>query len=412
MKTKFSKTACLAIIQLTIFVKDTYQDVFEGLGTLGPALHLEVDPEMSPVQLPPRKIPESLEQPLREHLDELVKLEVIERVDYPTDWVSAIVVAPKPNGKIRLCLDPRPLNKALKRCHHPIPTIDDVLPELSNAKVFTNGYWQVELDEESSLLTTFNTPFGRFKWQRMPFGISPAGEIFQQRLDQAIDDLDGVRTVADDILVIGNGETMQEAVADHDRKLKELFDRCRAKHIKLNPNKIELKKTSMPYIGHILTSDGVQADPAKVQAILEMKQPTDVAGVRRILGTVNYLVKFLPHLSQVSEPLRQLTKKNQPFDWDKSHDAAFTQIKKLITDYTEPPVLKYYESTKPLIIQCDASDHGLGAALIQEGKPVAFASRALTHAEKQYAQIEKELLAIVYGTERFYQYTYGRDQSQ
>ena len=90
----------------------------------------------------------------------------------------------------------------------------------------------------------------------MPFGISPAGEIFQQRLDQAIDDLDGVRTVADDILIIENGETMQEAVADHDRKLKELFDRCRAKHIKLNPNKIELKKTSMPYIGNILTSDG------------------------------------------------------------------------------------------------------------------------------------------------------------
>ncbi|CAB4034384.1 Retrovirus-related Pol poly from transposon [Paramuricea clavata] len=137
-------------------IKDTYQDVFE----------------------------ESLKQPLREHLDELVKLEVIERVDYPTDWVSAIFVAPKPNGNIRLCLDPRPLNKALKRCHHPIPTIDDVLPELSNAKVFTkvdcsNVYWQVELDEESSLLTTFNTPFGRFKWQRMPFGISPAGEIFQ-----------------------------------------------------------------------------------------------------------------------------------------------------------------------------------------------------------------------------------------
>ena len=106
---------------------------------------------------------------------------------------------------------------------------------------------------------------------------------------------------------------MQEAVADHDRKLKELFDRCRAKHIKLNPNKIELKKTSMPYIGHILTSDCVQADPAKVQAILEMKQPTDVAGVRRILGTVNYLAKFLPHLSQVSEPLQQLTKKESAF---------------------------------------------------------------------------------------------------
>ena len=392
-------------------IRDAYQDVFdEGLGVLGPELHLEINPDSSPVQLPPRKIPESLKQPLREHLDELVKLNVVERVDYPTDWVSAIVVATKPNGKIRLCLDPRPLNKVLKRCRHPMPTIEDVLPELANARVFTkvdcrNGYWQVKLDEASSILTTFNTPFGRFKWKRMPFGISPAGEIFQQRLDQAIDGLDGVRTVADDILITGNGITMQDAAADHDEKLKKLFERCRAKQIKLNSDKIELKKTSMPYIGHILTSNGVKADPSKTQAILEMKQPDDVAGVRRVLGTVNYLAKFLPHLSQVSEPLRQLTKKDQPYVWDRTHDAAFTEIKKLIT---KPPILKYYEPQKPLVLQCDASDHGLGAALIQEEKPIAFASRALTNAERNYAQIEKELLAIAYGTERFHQYTYGR----
>ena len=157
-------------------VQETYPDVFEGLGTLGPELHLDVDPNCPPVQLPPRKIPESLKQPLREHLDDLVKRDVIERVTEPTEWVSALVVVAKPNGKIRLCLDPRPLNKALKRCHYPIPTIDDVLPELSNAKVFTkvdcsNGYWQVKLDDESSLLTTFNTPFERFKWKRKPFNL-------------------------------------------------------------------------------------------------------------------------------------------------------------------------------------------------------------------------------------------------
>ena len=158
-------------------IQETYSDVFEGLGTLGQELHLEVDPNCPPVQLPPRKIPESLKQSLPKHLDDLVKRDVIERVNLPTVLVSAIVVVAKPNRKIRLCLDPRPLNKALKRCHHPIPTIGDVLPELSNAKVFTkvdcsNRYWQVKLDDESSLLTTFNTPFGRFKWKRMPFGIS------------------------------------------------------------------------------------------------------------------------------------------------------------------------------------------------------------------------------------------------
>ena len=239
----------------------------------------------------------------------------------------------------------------------------------------------------------------------MPFGISPAGEIFQQRLDQAIADLDGVRTIADDILITGNGATMEDAIIDHDQKLKKLLDRCRSQQIKLNSDKVLLTKTSMPYIGHILTSNGIQADPGKIQAILNMQPPQDVAGVRRILGTVNYLAKFLPHLSEVSEPLRQLTKKEKPFHWDSTHNQAFGAIKHLIT---EPPVLKYYEPTRPLVLQCDASDHGLGAALIQDGKPIAFASRALTDAERNYAQIEKELLAIVYGTTRFHQYTYGR----
>ena len=127
----------------------------------------------------------------------------------------------------------------------------------------------------------------------------------------------------------------------------------------------------MPYIGHILTSEGVQADPGKVKVILEMTKPTDVAGVRRIPRTVNYLAKFLPHLSQISEPLRELTRNGPLFAWEKPHDDAFLDIKKLIST---PPVLKYYEPNKDLTLQCDASDHGLGAALIQEGKPVTFAS--------------------------------------
>ena len=185
-------------------IEETYHILFEGLGNLGPKLHTEVDPEVAPVQIPPRKIPESLKQPLREHLEQLVQQGVIEPVDFPTDRIRAIVVTLNPNGKIKLCLDPRPLNNVLRRCHHPIPTIDDVLPELFNEKVFTkvdcsNGYWQIKLDDDSSNLTTFNTPFGRFKWKPIPFGISPAGEIFQQGLDQAIDGLDGARTVADDI---------------------------------------------------------------------------------------------------------------------------------------------------------------------------------------------------------------------
>ena len=137
---------------------------------------------------------------------------VIERVLQPTEWISSVVVARKPNGDTLLCLDPRPLNKALKRCHHPFISIEDILSSLGKAKIFSkvdcsNIYWQVPLDEESSLLTTFHTPFGRYKWKRMPFGISPAGEIFRQRVDHAIESLDRVFTIADEILIVGNGNS-------------------------------------------------------------------------------------------------------------------------------------------------------------------------------------------------------------
>ena len=250
-------------------------------------------------------------------------------------------------------------------------TIEDILPELGKANVFSkldclNGYWQVPLDEESSLLTTFGTPFGRYKWKRLPFGISPAGEIFQSRLDQAIDNLEGVKTVTDDILVIGNGDSLTEAIADHDAKMKQLLDRCRERGVKLNGT----KQTSVPYIGHVLTSAGVKPDPAKI----EVERPTNVEGVCRIMGTINYFAKFLPQLSDVSEPLRQLTKKDVVFVWDQVHDQAFTKLKELVT---KPPLLKFYEPEKELVIQCDASEGGLGAALLQDDRPIAYASRAL-----------------------------------
>ena len=239
-----------------------YAGVFQGLGELGEPVHLEVDEMITPVQIPPRRIPEALKIPLKDHLAELEQQGIIEKVTQATDWVSAIVVNKKSNSKIRLCLDPQPLSRALQRRHYPIPTIEEVLPDLANAEVFTkldckNGYLQVKLDQDSSTLTTFNTLFGRYKWTRMPFGISPAGEIFQRRLDQAIEGLDGVRTVADDLLIIGNGETVGDAVKDHDTKLEALLTRCRENGIKLSQTKFALKQTSTPYICHLLTVHGV-----------------------------------------------------------------------------------------------------------------------------------------------------------
>jgi len=167
-----------------------------------------------------------------------------------------------------------------------------------------NGYWQVKLEDDSSTLTIFNTPFGHYKWTRMPFGISPTGEVFKRRLDQAIEGLAWVRTVTDNLLIIGNGESVADAVKDHDTKLEVLLGPYQERGIKLNKTKISLKKTAVPYIGHLPTSDGVKADPSKVEVIANLAKPT---GVRRILGMTKNVAKFLPNLTDTSEPLQQLT---------------------------------------------------------------------------------------------------------
>ena len=145
------------------------------MGRLQEKLTLEIDPTVQPVRLPVRRIPLAVKTELKKELDRLQKLSAIQREDKPTDWISSLMVVQKPNGKLRICIDPKPLNKALKRSHYLLSTLEDLLPELTQAKVFSdldvrNGFWHIELDNESILLTTFAAPFGRYRWKRMPFG--------------------------------------------------------------------------------------------------------------------------------------------------------------------------------------------------------------------------------------------------
>lgn len=179
---------------------------------------------------------------------------------------------------------------------------------------------------------------------------------------------------------------MSDAIADHDRKLTSLLTHCREWKIKLNQAKNELKKTSIPYIGHVLTSEGVKANQSKISSITEMKNPTEKSGVQWLLGTANYLAKFLPKLSNAAEPLRQLTRDDADFTWEKVHDEALAQIKRLVTS---TPVLKYYDPETELVLQGDASETGLGAALMQDGKPVAYASWALPATERNTHRMKR-----------------------
>ena len=366
------------------------------------------DGQVPPGQHPPRRVPVPLRNILKETLENLVQQNILAPVQKPTPWISSMVVVPKKDGKPCICLDPRDHNRAIRREHYPLPTIEDVATRLHGAKVFTvldvrKGFWHVELDEESSFLTTFNTPFGRYRWKRMPFGICSAPEVFQRRMQELIEGLHGVEVVADDFVVVGFGDTQETAIRDHDRNLEEFLQRCAARGIKLNSNKVSLRRREVPFIGHVATDKGLCIDPAKVQAIAEMP---DVAGVRRLLGMAQYLAKFLPHLSDITKPLRDLTQKDVICVWEEPQQKALEELKDAIT---RTPILRYYNLEEEVTIQCDASQTGLGAALMQKGQPVAYASRALTAAETRYAQIEKELLAIVFACDRFDAYIYGRD---
>lgn len=241
----------------------------------------------------------------------------------------------------------------------------------------------------------------------MPFGICSAPEVFQRKMHELIEGLTGIEVVADDFIAIGYGETYEEALCDHDRNLLAFLKRCDERNVRLNPEKIKLRQSEVLFIGHVASDKGLQVDPAKVRAVTEMPVPVDKAAVQRLLGLAQYLAKFLPHLSDITKPLRDLTQRDVDWVWDSTHQTAFEKLKEAVT---KTPVLRYYNLNEEVTLQCDASQSGLGATLMQHGQSVAYASRALTPAETRYAQIEKELLAIVFACDRFDAYVYGRHQ--
>ena len=385
-------------------VLENYPQVFSNeLGTLPGTYHITLNPDAKPVQQPPRPVPVHLKDAYKQELDTLEQQGVIKKITQYTDWVNSIVLVKRKNNTIRVCLDPRQLNKNIATSKHLMRRLDDILPEMSGAKFFTvadtkNGYWHISLDEESKLLTTFNTPWGKYCFERLAFGLTCAGDAFQQQLDQALSGLKGVTGIADDILIWGHTEK------DHDAALNQLLQRCKDIGIHLNREKFQYKQRTVKFYGHILTDTGLQADPSKIDAIVKMPPPPDVKTLQSYLGLVNYMARFQPSLSSVSRPLRDLLKEKVDYVWSPEADKAFNDIKRAITC---APVLSYFDPKKDTVIQSDASTNGLGCALIQDDKPVCYASRALTEAESRYSNIERELLAAMWSLEHFNHYIEG-----
>ena len=202
----------------------------------------------------------------------------ITKVTEPTDWVSSMVTVVR-NGKLRICSDPKDLNKAIRREHYPIPTVEEVVASMPGAKVFSkidakSGFLQIKLDYESSLLTTFNSPIGRYRWLHLPFGIKSASEIYQRIMDEMLENSDGARAIMDDIQIAG--KTPQE----HDRIMRKVVERATEWNLKLNFDKCQVKQPRVTYVGHLVTDQGLQPDPKKVRAVRSMPVPGSKEDVR------------------------------------------------------------------------------------------------------------------------------------
>jgi len=353
-----------------------------------------------PVAQMSRKFPFSIISRLEKELKRLVDLKLIEAVIEPTPWVNQIAIVLKKNGELRLCLDPRQLNKYIIREHYHLPTADEIFNRMHGAKHFsfldaTQGFHHVRLSPESTTLTTFNTPFGRYKWLCMPYGLISASEVFHRRMVELFQDIKGVEIFIDDIAVWG--KTKEE----HDERLHAVLRRCSEVGIHLNKSKCKFNAKEARYLGHILSKDGVGADPDKIRAIQEMPTPKSKDEVRCMLGMINYLSKFIPDCASKTEQLRILMKKEQHFLWGENQKKALESI---LNDLSKPPTLAIYDPDQPMVMSVDASQHGLGACLWQQGHPLAYFSCSLTDTQKRYAQIEKEMLAILAGCKRFNQF--------
>jgi hypothetical protein len=301
-------------------------------------------------------------------------------------------------------MDPRYLNSFLKRAIYPLPDIEAVFPKFRGAKYFskmdmTMGFWQILLDEKSSYMCTFSTPYGRYRYLRLPFGISPAPEVFHRIVADVIQDMPGVMHFVDDVLVWG--DTKEE----HDARLKEVLKRFEASGFVFNPTKCEFGKKEVMFLGHLVDGTRVRPNPQKVAAVKAFPTPQCVEDVRRLLGVATYISKFIPRFSAKTAVLRRLLRADMAFEWTPEHEAALRLIQ---DELTSDKVLFIFDPNLPVQIATDASGTGLGAVLMQKGRPVLFAARSLTPAEVNYSIIEKELLAVVFALRRFHFYTLGR----
>ena len=388
-----------------------YEQVFQkGLGTFtGPMAKIHVAADAKPIYCKARPVPYSLKKKVEEELERLQAEGTVEPVQF-AEWAAPIVPIVKEDKSIRICGDYKvTVNQAVKLDNYPIPKAEDLFATLNGGDKFSKldmsqAYQQIPLEDQSKKFTTINTHKGLFQFNRLPYGVSSSPGIFQRTMENLLQGIPFVVVRVDDILVSGSNDE------EHLANLEEVLKRLSEAGLRLKREKCVFMMEEVVYLGQKINRQGIQPIEEKVRAITEAPAPKNVSEVRSYLGMINYYQRYLPNLSTILAPLHGLLEKGKSWKWTEEHQESFTKSKELLKS---SGLLVHYDSGKDLLLACDASPYGLGLVLSHRmadntERPIAFASRSLTSAEKNYSQLDKEALAIVFGVRKFHQYLYGR----
>jgi transposase InsO family protein len=377
---------------------------------------IETKSGLKPVYVRPYRTPHALRGELRSQVKKLLENDVIEEAPF-SKWNAPVLLVPKKQDKEgnhswRMVVDFRKLNEVTEGDEYPLPLIDSIFSQLGRAKYFTvldlaSGFYQMELRKEAREKTAFTVPGGKFKFKRCPMGLKGSPAAFQRMMDCVLTGLNHETCFIymDDVIVFA------ENVKEHNKRLDKVLKRLKDNNLKVQVQKCAFLRKEIRYLGHIIDQEGIRPDPRTVEKVRNFIKPRDKKGVQRFLGLAGYYRQFVKEFAKVAQPLSKLTRKNEKFNWEEAQQLAFEELKLRVT---KAPILRFPDFTKQFIVTTDASDFALGGVISQYDEkekldlPVAFCSRILNKAEKNYSTTEKELLAIVFTLKHFREYLYGR----
>lgn len=389
-----------------------YSQAFSLRGELGCAKgvqhKIEIVKGAKPIVEPARRLPQLHIDETSKQVKDMLDKGIIQESFSP--WASAYVVVKKKTGDFRVCVDFRRLNALTKKDSFPLPNAEACIESLAGQEFFSSfdfasGYWQMEVEPQSRELTAFRTEHGHYEFTRMPFGLCNAPASFQRLMNKTFASLRGLnlQIYLDDVCLAST--TWQEHLA----AIEELLAVIERSNIKLNASKCTLAAKRINFLGHIISKSGVQQDPSKLAAIVNMPRPTNLHEVRRILGMLNYYRRFVPNFAVLATPLSNLTRKQTPFRWEEAEEAAFNA---LVGALSENALLAHFNTTDDIMLKTDASLAGVGAILMQkqndEWRIVCCHSRKLNDAERNYGITDLEALAVVDAMQKFRPYLLGR----